>query len=593
MAPLPDNSKVLKINLDLLLWRCRTARIRARQTLDANERRSLYKSAEDGLRRCLAMDPSDARSYVVLGKLLMQQKRFEEARALYQNGCANSGNTNPYIWSAWGWLEAQTGNVDRARKLYDAAVVVDATHACAWHKWGMLEKGQGNYTRARDLWMQGIQRCRRKPQSQNAYLYNALGCMAAQLGRLGEARSWFEEGTRSAEGAASVALWQAWAVTEANQGDPSQVRNLFRRALGANPRSRYVHLAWALWERRQGNPQRCLALLQRGCQLNPTDPALYQAWALVERAAGRFDRARALFETGLKADPSYLYLWQAWGVMEAELGNLDRARQLFQEGVWAEPRSADTVYCFHAWGSLEWKAGNIQTARELFKAAVRVDPKNELTWTSWIAMESEAGFVERADDLRIRQAEQQWEFVVPAGFTTRPAPGLVDTLAKWFAARGFGSKQDADTPMPEPPRPASPAALSPSASFSSTSSLDQPLMAPPRRGVGGASGRSTVGGAAAADAAAAAASTAAAAASAAAAAAAVAGSSDDVESQLEAIQRLMEEGEGDGLFASPDDDLEASLRPPPRKATARTPGLEPRPAPSQRSRGQGGAGESA
>lgn len=32
--------------------------------------------------------------------------------------------------------------------------------------------------------------------------------MAAQLGRVGEARSWFEEGTRSAEGAASVALWQ-------------------------------------------------------------------------------------------------------------------------------------------------------------------------------------------------------------------------------------------------------------------------------------------------------------------------------------------------------------------------------------------------
>lgn len=64
------------------------------------------------------------------------------------------GNTNPYIWSAWGWLEAQTGNADRARKLYDAAVVVDGTHACAWHKWGMLEKAQGNYARARDLWMQ-------------------------------------------------------------------------------------------------------------------------------------------------------------------------------------------------------------------------------------------------------------------------------------------------------------------------------------------------------------------------------------------------------------------------------------------------------
>ncbi|KAG2431428.1 hypothetical protein HXX76_009443 [Chlamydomonas incerta] len=302
----------------------------------------------------------------------------------------------------------------------------------------MLEKNQGNFTRARDLWMQGIQRCRRKPQSQNAYLYNALGCMAAQLGRVGEARSWFEEGTRSAEGAASVALWQAWAVLEAKQGDPTVVRYLFRKALGANPRSRYVHLAWALWERRQGNPQHCLALLKRGCELNPTDSALYQAWALVEKQAGRIGRARELFEQGLKADPSDLYMWQAYGVMEAELGNVDRARQLFQEGVWADPRSPSTVYVFHAWGALEWQAGNAQTARELFKAAVRVDPKNETTWASWIAMESELGEIERVDELRIRQAERQWEFVVPAGFTTRPAPGLVDTLARFFSARGFG-----------------------------------------------------------------------------------------------------------------------------------------------------------
>ncbi len=51
-------------------------------------------------------------------------------------------------------MEALTGNADRARKLYDAALVVDGTHACAWHKWGMLEKSQGNFTRARDLWMQ-------------------------------------------------------------------------------------------------------------------------------------------------------------------------------------------------------------------------------------------------------------------------------------------------------------------------------------------------------------------------------------------------------------------------------------------------------
>ncbi len=62
--------------------------------------------------------------------------------------------------------------------------------------------------------------------------------MAAELQRVSEARAWFDEGTSTTEGAASVALWQAWAVLEARQGDPTAVRYLFKKALGANPKSR-------------------------------------------------------------------------------------------------------------------------------------------------------------------------------------------------------------------------------------------------------------------------------------------------------------------------------------------------------------------
>ncbi|KAL6753869.1 hypothetical protein V8C86DRAFT_419234 [Haematococcus lacustris] len=240
-VPLPapvGGPKTLKINIDLLLWRCRQARLAAQLSLSSEQRRELQREAEAGLRRCLALDPADGRTYVVLGKLLLQQRRLEEARTLYSHGVNMTGSSNPYIWASWGWLELRAGQHERARKLLDAATVVDSTHACAWHKWGQLERAQGNFQRARDLWMQGIQRCRNKRQPQNAYLYNALAVMAAKLGRVAEARAWFEEGTSSLEGAASVALWQAWAVMEALQGDPSACRYLFKKALAANPKSR-------------------------------------------------------------------------------------------------------------------------------------------------------------------------------------------------------------------------------------------------------------------------------------------------------------------------------------------------------------------
>jgi hypothetical protein len=37
------------------------------------------------------MDSSDARGYVVLGKLLVQQKRYDEARKLYADGTTATG----------------------------------------------------------------------------------------------------------------------------------------------------------------------------------------------------------------------------------------------------------------------------------------------------------------------------------------------------------------------------------------------------------------------------------------------------------------------------------------------------------------------
>jgi hypothetical protein len=113
-----------------------------------------------------------------------------------------------------------------------------------------------------------------------------------------------------------------------------------------------------------------------------------------------------------------------------------------------------------AWGVLEQRTGNAALARELFKAALKVDPKNESTWATWIKMEEDLGRLEAANELRIRRSEQQWEFVIPASFSTRPAgaaelagngadgssgaggaaaglvQSLLGTLNRFFSARG-------------------------------------------------------------------------------------------------------------------------------------------------------------
>lgn len=87
--PLPTSCRVQ--------YRSRLARMQSSLTTDKQRQKELLKQAEDGLRRCLTMDATDPRTYVVLGKLLVMQKRYDEARKLYADGTSNTG--------AYHWLQ--------------------------------------------------------------------------------------------------------------------------------------------------------------------------------------------------------------------------------------------------------------------------------------------------------------------------------------------------------------------------------------------------------------------------------------------------------------------------------------------------------
>jgi Flp pilus assembly protein TadD len=63
------------------------------------------KESESELRDVLARDPTDERTYVILGTLLLKQGRVDEAREVYEEGCTVAQGSNAYIWTAIGNLE--------------------------------------------------------------------------------------------------------------------------------------------------------------------------------------------------------------------------------------------------------------------------------------------------------------------------------------------------------------------------------------------------------------------------------------------------------------------------------------------------------
>jgi tetratricopeptide (TPR) repeat protein len=435
---LAGKKKPLKINLDLALYRARQTRIMSNRVSSTKDRVKLAREAEQSLKKCIDMDPEDGRAYVILGKMLTQERRYDEAEALYDSGCAATKGVNPFLWTAWANLAIKRGNVALARKLFDAAIVANSKHAAAYHGWGLLEKRNGNYTRARDIWIRGIDATR--PDG-SPYLFQSLAVLAAEMSKPDEARRWFREGTLGNSGKESHAIWHAWACMEVKQGsDEHIIRQLFQNGLKSSPKSRYTFLSWALWEKDLGNINQARALFKKGTSLNRSDAALPQAWALMEESLGNLEEARRLFKKASRADSKHLYVWQAWGCMEQRANNVEVARELFQHGVWAAPpRAKATSMVFQAWALLEQNEGNFELARELYKCAVKADPQSEPSWLAWAQMEEELGLYNRASELRNFSMQEKQIIQTPSNFTTLKSmddKGLLDkaldTLGKWF-----------------------------------------------------------------------------------------------------------------------------------------------------------------
>ncbi|KAL3689769.1 hypothetical protein R1sor_016078 [Riccia sorocarpa] len=388
-----EGGERLKINLDLQLYRAKSLRQKGRLT-----------EAQAILTTCIRDWPDDGRPYVALGKLLLKKNKVAEARAAYEMGCQAVRGENAYIWQAWAVLEERTGNLAKARKLFDAATVADKKQPAAWHGWAKLELRAGNVKRATSLLNKGLRFC-----GPNEYLYQTLALIESRAGRIEQARSLLARATQ--HNPKSAASWLAWALMESQNGFQDTARRLFQKGIVASPKNRYVWQAWALFEARQGNKKRARELFQRGHELNPRDAVLLQAFALFEYQCGHPDLARDYFRRALVCDPTHQPVWIAWGWMEWKLGNMSIARELYQGAIQADSRSMDAARAFQAWGVLEDREGDTGLAREFFKCALKIDSQNVPTWMSWAAMEEREGRSMRADEIRNLFLQQRTEVV--------------------------------------------------------------------------------------------------------------------------------------------------------------------------------------
>ena len=125
------DAKPLKINQDLALYRARKLRNEAGFMKSVDERNAKRLEAIAMFEKAMSYDVTDGRAYCGIGQTLVQMRRLDDARAIYQAGCDAKGGDNAYLWVALAVLEEKAGNIALARKYYDAATAADGETATA------------------------------------------------------------------------------------------------------------------------------------------------------------------------------------------------------------------------------------------------------------------------------------------------------------------------------------------------------------------------------------------------------------------------------------------------------------------------------
>jgi tetratricopeptide (TPR) repeat protein len=275
-------------------------------------------------------------------------------------------------------------NINAVRDLFNKAISIDPKHGPAYNAYGNLERQQGNLDKAKQLYEDGIRAdCTDAPS-----VYHGLAKLHLSLGEVEAARCVLQEGLSNYDCASNsnsrrndnvAFLAHTLSLIELNcNNNPTGAKAVLDQGLKHRHNSPQLLLAMALCELRLGNEKLARTMFERSLSANPKHAQAWQAYGVMEMQCGNFKSAKTLFECGIKNSPSHGALWQSYGILESWKGNIAEARILFAAGINKCPQH---ISLYQAWACLELRSGDIITAKRLIGEALT---RNKRYGSGWL-----------------------------------------------------------------------------------------------------------------------------------------------------------------------------------------------------------------
>lgn len=148
-----------------------------------------FKDAEAFARKTVELAPEHRDAKNVLGVVLVQEKRFDDAIAVFKPLTEDLVYASPEnAWGNLGWAYLQKGNVDEAIDALRRALAVQPLFCVGNYRLGLAFEKKGDLPAARDAFTKAVE----TDQPQCKRLQDAFSARARVLGRQGfrdEARS--------------------------------------------------------------------------------------------------------------------------------------------------------------------------------------------------------------------------------------------------------------------------------------------------------------------------------------------------------------------------------------------------------------------
>jgi len=257
---------------------------------------SQYTQAETAYRQALEINSRHARAQEGLGLALLHTRQFEEAY-LRLDTASKIEPFNTEIWTHWGLIDLELGNLSRAAEKFQSAIERNHKNPHAWHNLGLVAYRQGNPTLSIELIKKAI---KIKPDYGLAYSNLALS-----LRRVEQLDEGLIAARRATELKANNArVWVVLADLQINRGDFDAAEKSLEQAIQRESQHVGTHVAFGKLHMVRGNYSNARNSYDNALRLSPEDPDAQVGMAELQLLLGEWGTAWDLHEARRRVEPS-------------------------------------------------------------------------------------------------------------------------------------------------------------------------------------------------------------------------------------------------------------------------------------------------